>query len=189
MMKQYTKLVIPKETAWEHKTYKSRFLRIIHWRIKNFFQGIWNVIRWAPTIYKDKDWDDYYITKMLQKKIEHQRAYLISANRHTDISRDNFWMTVVLNLLERKHTSYYEMEKYDYVIMGYEIFAEYESDTLEEYIKKYPSAARAVKKKYPKYPHFEDKDALSHFMCHHRQTKANNLIFEILKNHSAEWWD
>ena len=187
-MKIYTKLPIPKDSAWDMKR-KPVWLRHINWRIKEFFRSFYNVIRWLPTIWKDRDWDDYFITKMLQKKIEFQRAYLVNANRHTNIDRDNFWMTVVLNLLERKHEDYYAMEKYRYVIMGYEIFSEYESDTLEEYIKKYPSAERAVKKKYPSYSHFGDKDALSHFMCHYRQNKADELIFEILKRHSAEWWD
>ena len=187
-MKIYIKLPIPKDTAWDVER-RPIWLRHINWRIKEFFRSIYSLIQWFPTIWKDRHWDDYFITKLLQKKIELQRAYLVSANRHVNIDRDNYWMTVVLNLLERKHTSYYEMEKYDYVIMGYEIFAEYESDTLEEYIKKYPSAARAVKKKYPNYSHFEDKDALSHFMCHYRQEKADNLIYEILKKHSAEWWD
>lgn len=184
-MKIYTKLPIPKDSAWS----RCKWQRYIHWRIRQFFISLHNLIVWLPTIWKDRHWDDYYITKILQKKIELQRAYLVSANRHVNIDRDNFWMTVVLNLLERKHQQYYEMEKYKYVVMGYEIFSEYESDILEEYIKKYPSAKRAAKKKYAKHPHFDDKDVLSHFMCHIRQEKADNLIFEILKRHSAEWWD
>ena len=186
-MKQYTKLPIPVDTAWDVPRYK--WQRYMHWRVRQFFTSIKNLIDWFPTIWKDRHWDDYYITKILQRKIELQRAYLVSENRHVNIDRDNFWMTVVLNLLERKHTQYYQMEKYDYVVMGYEIFSEYESDTLEEYIKKYPSAERAARKKYAKYPHFHDKDALAHFMCHVRQEKADNLIFEILKRYSADWWD
>ena len=186
-MKIYTKLPIPIDTAWDVPRYK--WQRYIHWRIRQFFISIHNLIVWLPTIWKDRHWDDYYITKILQKKIELQRAYLVSENRHVNIDRDNFWMTVVLNLLERKHAQYYQMEKYEYVVMGYEIFSEYESDTLEEYIKKYPSAERAARKKYAKYPHFDDKDALAHFMCHIRQEKADNLIFEILKRYSADWWD
>lgn len=186
-MKQYTKLSIPQDTAWDDTRFK--WGKYVHWRIRYFFQGVWNIIRWAPTIYHDRDWDDYFITKMLQKKIEFQRAYLVNANRHVNVDRDNFWMTVILNLLERKHNSHYEMEKYKYVVMGEGFFPEYKSETLDEYIKKYPSAARAVKKKYPKYSHFDDKDALSHFMSSYRQQKADKLIFKILEQHSAEWWD
>lgn len=187
MMKQYTKLPIPADTAWDIPKYK--WQRYMHWRIKEFFRSIYSLIQWFPTIWKDRHWDDYYITKLLQKKIELQRAYLVSANRHVNIDRDNYWMTVVLNLLERKHNQYYQMEKFKYVVMGDEVFSDYKSDTLEEYIKKYPSAERAARKKYSTYSHFNDKDALAHFMCFVRQQKADDLIFEILKRHSAEWWD
>lgn len=193
-MKQYTKLPIPKDTAWDIER-RPKWLRHINWRIKEFFISVYNVIRWLPTIWKDRDWDDYFITKLLQKKIEHQRAYLVNANRHTNIDRDNFWMTVVLNLLERKHENYYSMEKFEYVVMNDYLFtddgeiADYTSERLSEYIAKYPHAERAVKIKYPNYSHFEDKDSLSHFMGHYRQEKADDLIFEILKRHSAEWWD
>lgn len=188
-MKIYTKLPIPKDTAWD-KTRRPKWLRYVHWRIREFFTSVWNIIRWAPTLWKDRDWDDYYITKMLQKKLEFQRSYLVNANRHVNIERDNYWMTVVLNLLERKHEDYYSMEKYRYVEMHNDFMIEgYVSEKLDEYIKAYPHAERAVKAKYPNYSHFGDKDALSHFMCHYRQQKADELIFEILKRHSAEWWD
>ena len=190
MMKQYTKLPIPKDTAWERKRIDNRLLRIIHWRIKNVFKGVWNIIRWAPTIYRDKDWDDYYITKLLQKKIEHQRKYLVKANRHTNVDRDNFWMTVVLNLIERKHEEYYGMERYDYIILNDDdILGDLLSENLDEYIAKYPAAKRAALKKYTKSSRLDDKETLSLYMGYIRQEKCDNLIYEILKRHSAEWWD
>jgi hypothetical protein len=143
-----------------------------------------------PTIYHDRNWDDYYITKMLQKKLEFHRAHLVSENRHVNIDRDNYWMTVVLNLLERKHTEYYQMERYDYMVHGPELFDDLISDTLDEYMAKYPSAKRLAIKKYARNnPRLNDKEAISFYMCTIRQQKADDLIFEILKRHSAEWWD
>ena len=156
-MKQYTKLHIPKDTAWDRKRINHRLLRIIHWRIKDVFNGIWNIIRWAPTIYKDKDWDDYYITKLLQKKIEHQRAYLVKANRHVHVDRDNFWMTVVLNLIERKHADYYDMERYDYIVLNDEdILGDPISETLDQYIAKYTGDKRAALKHKCQYRNLAD---------------------------------
>jgi hypothetical protein len=190
MMKQYTKLPIPKGTAWDYKRFDHKLLRIVHWRIKNFFQGIWNIIRWMPTIYNDKDWDDYYITKLLQKKIEHQRAYLVGANRHTNVDRDNFWMTIVLNLIERKHEDYYDMERYNYIVLDDEdILGDPLSENLDEYITKYPGAKRAALKKYSSFKHLHDKETLSLYMAHIRQEKCENLIYEILKRRSSDWWD
>jgi hypothetical protein len=184
-MKQYTKLTIPADSAWD----RFKWGRYVHWRIRYFFQGVRNIVRWIPTIYHDRDWDDYYITKMLQKKIEFQRAHLVYCNRHTNINRDNFWMTVVLNLLERKHECYYEMEYHDYVKMGPNIPREIRYEGVNEYIAKYPGVKRRALAKYKKYKYIQESDALSMFMASDRQSKCNALIFEILKQHSAEWWD
>ena len=189
-MKHYTKLPISKKTAWEHGRFRNKILRIIHWRIRSFFIGIWNIIRWAPTIYKDRDWDDYYITKLLQKKIEYQREYLVRSNRHTNVQRDNYWMTVVLNLIERKHEEYYNMERYDHIVLNDEdILGDPLSENLDKYIEKYPGAKRAALKKYSKHSRLDDKETISLFIGYIRQEKCNNLIYEILKRRSEEWWD
>ncbi len=37
-----------------------------------FTQGIRNLIRWFPTIWKDRDYDHYYIMEILKKKLEFQ---------------------------------------------------------------------------------------------------------------------
>ena len=111
-MKQYTKLKAPKDSAWDDTRFK--WGQYVHWRIRYFFKGIWNIIRWVPILYKDRDWDDYYLTKIIQKKIEHQRKYLVNANRHTNIDNDNKYMTLILNLIEREHKDYYALEKYNY---------------------------------------------------------------------------
>ncbi len=65
-MKFYKPLPIPKDTAWDRKTWR-RYVPI--W-LKEFVDGTTNIIRWVPTLYRDRDWDDFYITKVLQKKIE-----------------------------------------------------------------------------------------------------------------------
>lgn len=36
-----------------------------YYSIKN---GIWNIIRWFPVIWEDRDWDDYYIFALLYHK-------------------------------------------------------------------------------------------------------------------------
>jgi hypothetical protein len=195
-MKTYTKLPIPKDSAWDDTRFK--WGRYVHWRIRYFFQGVWNIIRWIPTLYKDKDWDDAFILMILQKKIEHQRAELVEANRHTDVNRDNFWMTLVLNLIERELESYYELEKYDYCVLE-DCFSEPDEigvcsweiniveDHLDVYLDKYPAMTRKVLKKHPSLEH--DHDRISTYVSKYNQDRCRNLIFEILKQKSAMWWD
>lgn len=196
-MKTYYKLPIPKDTAWERKTWK----KYVHWRIKEFICGLQNLINWFSIIWKDRHWDDYYITKMIQRKIELQRAYLVNANRHTNISTDNFWMTVVLNLLERDHEEYYSMEYQDYIDEELiftdvpdrpdikELNFKTNSENLDEYLAKYPGAIRRIKQIYGHRKDFSDKKTLAFFVAGYNQKRCRNLIFEILKNKSHEWWD
>ena len=94
-MKTYKQLPIPEDSAWE----RIRLFDRLHWRIRYFLTGCRNLIKWAPTIYHDRGWDGNYILYILQKKIEYQREYLVSENRHTRIDIDNRDMTLVLNLI------------------------------------------------------------------------------------------
>jgi len=67
-----------------------------------------------PTLFKDKDWDEWYIFTILQKKIEFQRKEIIYANRHIGVDQDNRDMTITLNLIERVKEEYYNTEYLDY---------------------------------------------------------------------------
>lgn len=194
-MKKYTKLPIPKDSAWDNTRFK--WGKYVHWRIRNFFHGIWNIIRWMPTLYKDKDWDDAYILMILQKKIEFQRAELVNANRHTNIDKDNFWMTIVLNLIERELDGYYESEKYNFCKIQYNFgepddYGSREWDVkltenrLDEYLKLYPATTRKIIKKYSR---DKDNNYLSMYVGIYNQKRCRDLIFEILKQKSANWWD
>jgi len=195
-MKTYTKLPIPKDTAWERRTWR-RYAPI--W-FKNFIEGVTNIIRWIPTLYQDKDWDDFYITKMLQKKIEFQRKHLVYHNRHLSIPQDNRDMTWVLNLIERKHEDYYSLEKYDYedsefVFTPCEDKPDYStietkvnSENWDEYLAKYKGAVRRVKKLYPDRD-FSDKRDLTHYVGRYNQERCNKLLWRIMAERSARWWD
>ena len=184
MINKYSKLPLPKKSAWKKKSWRS----FVNWRIKDFIDGVRNIIRWVPVLYKDRDWDDYFITKMLQKKIEHQRKYLVKHNRHREIGRDNFWMTVVLNLIEAEHQDYYGCEHMDYYESEGFLSDILTVDNLDEYINKYPGTKRAVLKEYTDRD-FSDRMTLAFYMASHRQKKCRNLLFEILKRKSINWWD
>ena len=195
-MKTYKKLTLPSDSAWDRRTWR-RYAPI--W-LKQFIDGLSNIIRWIPVIYKDKDWDDYYITKILQKKIEHQRAHLVKENRHTRIDEDNFWMTVVLNLIEREHEEFYGLEKYEYIKSNiefveaedypgsYTIKETVETDELDKYLAKYPASVRKVKKLHPD-KDFSNQNTLAFYVGQYNQERCRYLLFEILKRYSNRWWD
>ena len=187
-MKMYTKLPMPKDSSWDKKTWK--YYSPTWFNV--FAEGVYNIFRWMPTIYKDKDWDDFYITRLLQVKIEHQREYLVKHNRHESTSEDNFWMTVVLNLIEREHEEYYTMEKYEYVERHDEILADgYKSEHVQDYINKYPGTyCQVIKSIDLSDKHLTiDKHYIAMQMGIQRQIKCRHLLFRILKDKSQQWWD
>ena len=196
-MKNYKKLTIPEDSAWNRKGVLPFLWRKTHWRIRYFFGGIKNILRWIPTLYKDKDWDDWHIFTILQKKIEFQRREIIYANRHMQVDRDNRDMTIVLNLIERVKEEYYGTEYLDYsetkfrfepVEDGRELYSMEEdviSENYDAYLRKYPSSVRKVLKKKSGL----DKRDLCYYVAKHNEKKAHDLLFKILKERMRWWWD
>ena len=196
-MKNFKPLIIPEDSAWNRKTLSARIWRILHWRIRYFLIGCKNIIKWSPTLFKDKDWDDWYIFTILQKKIEFQRKEIIYANRHVDVDIDNRDMTIVLNLIERVKEEYYGVEYLDYSetkfrfepIEGdtkyYSIERDIISENYDDYLKKYPSSVRKVLKQKPDL----SKQDLCFWVAKHNEEKAHDLLFKILKERMRGWWD
>lgn len=45
------------------------------WWIRYFIEGVKSIIRWLPTIYKDRDWDDYFLIEILYRKLVHMDKF------------------------------------------------------------------------------------------------------------------
>ena len=193
-MKNYKKLILPNDSAWD----RNPLWRNLHWRVRYFIIGVKNIFKWIPTLYKDKDWDGWYIYNILQKKIEFQRQEIIYANRHSEVDRDNRDMKIALNLLERVKEDYYGMEHLDYSetefdfipVEGNPNLKEMKktvlSENYDEFLKKYPSSVRKVLKENGK---VLEKDTLCHLVARHNQEKARKLLFKLLEQKIERWWD
>ena len=193
-MKTYKQLPIPEDSAWERITLYGR----LHWRIRNFLTSCHNLIKWFPTIWNDRDWDGHYILKILQKKIEFQRKELVNANRHTRIESDNRDMTLALNLLERVKEEYYSLECMDYwdseIVFDNvpenpklkSIEVNTTAERYDEYLSKYPSSVRALTKEHGEEL---DKQRLCLMVSNYNHKKANKLLFRVLEERLAFWWD
>lgn len=191
-MKTYKQLPIPEDSAWDRNTLYGK----LHWRIKYFLEGVKNIIRWIPTMYRDRDWDGNFILKIIQKKIEFQRKELVNANRHMDIDRDNRYMTLALNLLERVREDHYGLECMDYwdCDMTFNdvtdkhgcklIDFEEKWEKCDEYLNKYPSSVRAITKEHGV---IEDKKTLCLRVSYYNHSKANKLLFRVLEEKLAHW--
>jgi hypothetical protein len=192
-MKNYKKLPIPKDSAWEKNSLWYKFPT----PVRNFCTGVSNLIKWFPTIWRQRDWDDSYIFEILKKKIEFQRECLVESNRHTRIDIDNRDMTIVLNLIERVTNDFYELEAFDYEDSEY-ILKEVgdgssrrglqinvKSERHNDYLSKYGSSLRQVYKKYPQ----GTKREYVMLVARYNQKKAKDLLFRMLNERIERWWD
>lgn len=182
-MRTYTPLKLPKDTAWDRRSWK----RYTPTWFNEMVEGICNIVRWIPVLYKDRDWDDYYITKLLQKKIEHQREYIVKHNRHTRVDYDNQKMTLLLNLLEREHEAYYEQEYMDCITYRRDVLFEVVHEDFDSYLHKYRTTSRKIMAEH------KDEEFNAHriafYISRHKQEQNRSLIWEVLKRYSEMWWD
>lgn len=236
-LKIYKRAVVPADTAWDRPSYNpytiarryaqdlleytwlDRALSFVLFdRVSNIYNGVINLWNWLPVIWEDRNWDEHYILKVLQRKIEIQRDYLVRNNRHTNIEMDNRDMTIVLNLLERELLEYYELELYDYFESSFwfenvkthdkfqvgspdspernedDLFTFEEtvlSEQFDAFLSKYVSSQRHVLKheKDIDLSTTEGKKRFCRLVAKHNQEKSRKLLFKILHDRGAGWWD
>jgi len=89
---------------------------ISFWRVKNFIEGIpykiyygiKNLILWFPVIWNDRNWDFYFIYKVLHHKLKLTEKTIREADNHTTAQRDAKKIRVCLVLLNRLMKDEYE---------------------------------------------------------------------------------
>jgi hypothetical protein len=74
------------------------------YKIKQFFKRIYNLYRWFPIIWKDQDWDDYYIWEVLKFKLKNQSKYIGTKDRHVSAKRDAEIMMLCTRLIDKLQT-------------------------------------------------------------------------------------
>jgi hypothetical protein len=194
-MKKYTQLQIPKDSAWDRKTWRS-YTPI--W-FNRFIEGIRNIIIWIPIIYKNKNWDWRYIYDIFEFKLLQQRNYLVKANRHSSIEETNRYITVCLNLIQRIKDDYYSCEYLEYheiyhefvPIEGREELYSLETTMIWEkynaYLSMYPLQVKKLLKKDPELG--EDEHKLCMFVGRENGQRAQLLLFKIMDEKIKHWWD
>jgi hypothetical protein len=196
-MKIYSPLPIPLDSAWERKTWR-RYAPV--W-FKQFIDGVSNLFKWLPVIWKDRNWDDIYIFEILKHKLILQREYLVSENRHEGVETINRDITICLNLIERVQEEYYVLEIYDYHTADWRRnftpvkddpeFYELHVDTVSENFDAYFALHKAAVKKCLKKDRTlsNNKKNLARAVAHYKQNQCSRLLFSILSERIFWWWD
>lgn len=171
---------------------------------KDILHGVRNLIKWFPVIWKDRDWDSYFIYEIMAAKLANQAKYIGDKDRHTMAKRDSERMWLVTRLIRLQQDDFYETEYMDYCESAHywsdqkyatqmESPVSQSEDKLEEYFKKYPlqykKAISGEINRYDRPVHEKDKRLIAMEIAHENQNRCHQLIFKIMKNHIEGWWD
>jgi hypothetical protein len=179
----------------------------IGWKIRDFYRSIKSVIRWFPIIWKDRDWDSWYIFTILQTKLKFQSKYIGERDFHVRAKRDAEVMNLCVNLIEKVRDEYYGMEYMDYFDTEYsfvdsdtpgykQMIFNKKSEWFEGYFKKYPLIYTQVLNSSKNILPIEDeitkrvsnqKIAMNIAYINHK--RARKLLFKILNDQIEYWWD
>lgn len=194
-MKKHLPLPIPSDSAWGRKTWRT-YTPV--W-LKEIIDGISNIIKWAPIIYKDRNWDDHYIFEILKFKLIQQREELVGGNRHMGVEEINKYITICLNLIEHIQEETYNLEYQDFVRErmwfsdngdGTSTWnSEIEDENFSGYFKKYPNQVRKLLQKQPRLRLPDHRMELALKLSDLNQKRCQTLLFKVLDNKINHWWD
>jgi hypothetical protein len=171
-------------------------LNNITYPFRDFYRRVKNVLRWLPTIWKDRDWDNSYITEILIKKLELTRNFYLSGKAYSaeaekvaneiqeaidrlHMTRDSweFYEAPAMEELEQKWgITVFDFVPYKYDEYGNILLYEMESETEkvnteeeeEQYRIEFGKALDAARKQYRK----DKKDA-----------------YKFIAKNIDKWWD
>jgi hypothetical protein len=164
------------------------------YRIKQFFRRLRNLYRWFPIVWKDQDWDHYFIYEVLKFKLKNQAEYIGKKGNHLSAKRDAEIMMTCVRLIDKIQDEYYASEYFEYYKSHlefkklenselFEISETVTSEALEGYFKKYPLIYRLV-------PDLAaPKSRIAFQMAKINQERAHKLLFKIIQENIQSWWD
>lgn len=155
-----------------------------------FYIGIKNLIVYFPIIWNDRNFDYYFIYKLLHHKLKLTRNSIKKVNIHTSSKRDAEILNTIIKLIELQDSDYYDKEFRKYYIeklkvdKNNEIDFELINDNSEEYFKKHKLAYKKIKNKYPNVSNKK----LCIYLLIDRENKCKNLIWDLLKHNINKFW-
>lgn len=169
-------------------------LRKLKHTLRKLRKGLFNLYAWFWIVWTDRDYDYYFIYKLLRFKLRRIRKTLLRNNRFEGVEHTVRYIKIAEDLIQKVSEGYYELEPYDYINIEF-IWNEVEGtdnsvlqlksnlDNLDEYFNKYP-------KLYKRHSQVEsNREKVYMNMSLELQNKAKRLLFKILEEKIEEWWD
>lgn len=171
---------------------------------KHVINGIKNIQYWFPIIWKDRNWDSYYIFEILSHKIKAQAKYIGDNDRHTRAKRDAEIMMTCVRLMKLVQEEFYSSEYSDYHKTkhwgediednpGYSIWkSRILEENFDDYFKKYPLIYKRVMNGEGPFSlegREDDKQVVAMNISHINHERARKLLFKIMQENIEKWWN
>lgn len=176
--------------------------RFIH---RNFIDGVKNLWRWFPAIWKDRDWDYDSIYGLLKFKLAKQSHYIKNKGYHVQAYSDAEKMMLCVRLIERLQSDFYRMEYMDYTKTTrefistdstkkwYTVDEKIEWDNLDEYFNMYPRQYKRLMSGEINFSNQHVAEKSRHLMAMEigmeNHERARKLLFKIMDQHIESWWN
>jgi len=156
---------------------------------RNITEGIKNLIIWFPVIWNDRQWDHYFIYKILHKKLDLAEHFFRYNGNHLNAEDDADKIKVCVILLDRLLKDEYDTRAFkDFYKKWGEIELTFTDS--ENYPDMYEchTKAKNVKTKDDEIQERKDFKSAKEKENYSRQNDINYL-FEMMKRHIEGWWD
>jgi hypothetical protein len=169
------------------KNYNSPLVQIKDFILYDTPAGIKNLIRWFPIIWKDRNWDSYYIFIILKKKLE-RTEYCLRNGHCVDGDKRADQIKTCIALLDRLiEDQYHENAFIDHVKKWGELdmtFGEIESNGCGRLHITRPNI------KTPEDEELEQKQSKLLYEHADRMRKQDvDYLCSIISKHVLGWWD
>ena len=115
----------------EYNEWYWRLYRWVKWKLpyqhKYIKYGVQNLYKWFWIIWKDRDWDHYYIFQILKFKLEKQAKHLTEAGYHESDQREAERMMTCVRLINKLQNEDYYEEMYQHKKLTSEIVSKYQA--------------------------------------------------------------
>jgi hypothetical protein len=171
---------------------------------QNIKTGIMNIWYWLPIIWKDRNWDSYYIFNIFSHKLKAQSKYIGERDIHTRAKRDAEVMMTCVHLIEKVKDEYYGLEYMNYHKNKHWFepcedkpgTSTWKSKELEEnfddYFAKYPLIYKRVingEGVIKRDGREGNKQLIAMNIAYINHDRARKLLFKIMEQNIEGWWD
>jgi len=156
-------------------------IREIKSKIFGIKDGISNLVKWFPVIWNDRDFDQYYIYKILATKFEHMEEFFRNNAWSTKANKEADRIMIAKNLAKRLSSENYLTNatvEYDKLYGGKNLFGSEPTDNL----------------KFSRLVNIGTKHQNDMFdrACKHSEymkQQDKDMLFDLIKKNIDAWWD